>query len=1231
MDSWHILDFSAIANHCINSGEGAEFEYDAISGRKVNTAEHGFANFIDLYLNPILEIAQPHQIIAVHDGGCEFREFIFPDYKKKRNQKKAEESDGEYARQLERCKTLMTQMLTSLGILQCKVKGVEGDDLMAYLVQGLWGNVRIYTVDADMLQLLSDKVQVFIKNIWINPEALDEESAPNMAVYLHDLVGASFPKYITLYKSLVGDASDEYNGITGFGDGMFRDMTNEIETDGLDQLLECLDTQNFTALENSRDYYLAEGIKEPKWLTMILGNLQQWKLCYRLACLHPLICERPWRNRVTKIQWFKRVPNQQRLEKTLKDARCFELVEDYARYMPQTWLIDANNFEDGDIAEFTELCRKSAIVAFDYESADAQHENFQIAANGRGHVDIITSKPTGVSFCLGENLENCFYITVDHKNSANLPEDIIAKFLQAIPEETTLVAQNAFFEMCITQNRYDLMLENVHDTMIMAKYVDEDESSGLKTLSKTWLNYDQLTYKETIAQAGIENATMRDITAQQVLKYGVDDSIVTGHLYHVLRVIMMLEHTWGFYIENEPPTTNTLVYSYLNGQVFDWEVQRQIKENDERTSKEAENRLREILDANCGELNPDYLKAFLKVEDHNWRAIARDKYKDLPNERFKELGGTREEILPNLVRDFVDSQGEKFAKLSVYTPYREDKIYPDVKPTVKTLNKVCEALGLPELATLSVRNVKEWSMSIGLFSFDGDSNTLTDEQRQFADKLNAALSMFKDRVGKPYDDFINFCKPYLELKPKIVKSGTELNMSSPQQVQALLYVILGLPVRLHSKPQNGSVRSRLKLKGSPATDAIAVDTALAEDVTEGDWRYEALQCVKIIKDAETRISLYHNTYPLWKHPDTDLVYPQIRNFGTVTGRPTGSCPNVLQVSKHQMDGVMRSIYLPRYRDHCMVAIDFNGQELRLLASVTKDRNLLASYLGAENADLITSSPETVSWSFKTEDVIFRNDLSDVHSMTASGMTHIFGLPRMNYGDYINIYNDESHEHHKAALSIRKRPAKQTNFLLTYGGTAPTLATRLIIPEKQAQLMMDSTHATYPNIKKWQKSSAEFARRNGYTVTAYGKRRHINQDIFSKENGLKNRMERQVNNAEIQGTAADILKIVLGECWKRGVWQETGAYMLAPVYDEVVASVPFDKVVRYVALMRSIMNITPKGQPVPMAADVSIGHNWQSQIELGMSPTEDAINEVIEQIRPKVEAKWDSLNGKFKDE
>ena len=65
-------------------------------------------------------------------------------------------------------------------------------------------------------------------------------------------------------------------------------------------------------------------------------------------------------------------------------------------------------------------------------------------------------------------------------------------------------------------------------------------------------------------------------------------------------------------------------------------------------------------------------------------------------------------------------------------------------------------------------------------------------------------------------------------------------------------------------------------------------------------------------------------------------------------------------------------------------------------------------------------------------------------------------------------------------------------------------------------------------------------------------------------------------------------------------------MLAPVYDEVVASVPIEHAIEYIRRMTAIMNLTPPGQPVPMVAEVSLGRDWQKQIELGAAPTDEQI-------------------------
>ena len=191
------------------------------------------------------------------------------------------------------------------------------------------------------------------------------------------------------------------------------------------------------------------------------------------------------------------------------------------------------------------------------------------------------------------------------------------------------------------------------------------------------------------------------------------------------------------------------------------------------------------------------------------------------------------------------------------------------------------------------------------------------------------------------------------------------------------------------------------------------------------------------------------------------------------------------------------------------------------------------------------------------------------------------------------------------------PAKKTNFLMAYLGEAPTLARQLIIPLTEAEEFLNAAYATYPGIQPWQDSVIKFARLHGYTQTTYGNRRHLSSVLFSNSNSERRRMERQAVNAVIQGGAADILKIVLSQCWKTHLWRDTQATLLGPVYDEITSSVPIPTIVEYIMRLVEIMSLTPPGHVVPMEASVSLGPNWRDQKELGFHPSEDAINEAIE--------------------
>lgn len=1308
-DTWALIDYNAVVRHCQGMGNDPDAVYGSATGREINTAEHTVRCFLDAYLVPILDAGfTPRQILVAHDDGHVYRSKILPSYKAKRDERKNDEdrTDKEIFEQFEKANNSIKRILAYMGCTQFKVAGVEGDDILGYLCK-LKGAKSIYTVDADILRLSAPDTIVYMKNqpIYVNDFELDD-----LPKNMHGFVAPFFEmkvkldeinifKYLTLYKSIVGDSSDEYKGIKGYGDAKWKEIVLEFDTDGLDELIDIVSKKNWKTLEAIIGYYEEheKGCKAHKILAKLNEEHNAWRTCWIVADLHPELCWKPFKagkkSKLTKMTWFKRVPNKGQITRLLENNYALEYLEDLEPYLPLEWLIDANSFEgDGDVEEFRQLCEESPHISFDYEGAtDYQDwiDNMLANTSMKSYVDVLGQDITGVSFNFGSNLQYTCYLTINHKDSANLPLSVVRQFFEAIPKDKIKVAHNSQFEEVLTYNCLDgyvMPIGTVVDTAVMSSYDDENkESHGLKALSQDILGYKQATYEETLAAAGASN--MRELTADQVLKYGLDDSTVTGHLYDVFRISLQLQDCWDFYLNHEPYVNHRMAMSFIQGTDIDWERLEEIRAEDEEDTKEAMAELREILEENCSSVNREAAEAFFNEEKKYLEASQRAKYMKLEREKMLDKADSVAEEIENM--DIADetfleiaerirlkipaAKGKKakaerdlsevdhkpliawvlrfdmhkalrkFLAGSVYVKYEEHWIPPAFTPSVKNLDAVATMLGLTPPGTAAKGKLEAWETSIREIDFEAEIDRFeefNEEQKEFVKLLREAREHFKpaDRGHESYLAFQKFCCDKLGLEGKTTYTGTELNLGSSNQMKELFYCMLGLPVRLRGTASPG--RKALGFwEGSPATDKLMQDTALAEDIVTDinrAWQERVINLIKKATECNTRKSLYHNSYPYLCHPKDDKLHPGIRNCGTVTRRPTGSQPNILQVSKHQKKGAMRGIYIPP-RGYCVMPIDFAGQELRIQASETKDPNLLSVYLGEELTNQYLRG-EVLDITYDM--VKDKTDLKDLHSMTAFGITKHFGLDDAGelvaggqavkwvpptYEDYVEAHGDENHEYHDLAAKVRKKPAKQTNFLLSYGGTEQTLSHRLIIPEVTAKGIMDSTLTLYSGIPTAQEATLKFARENGFAVTAYGNRRHATDEIFSTSKGPVNRQVRQLYNYRIQGCAADILKVVLAECEKTRIWDRYDAIMLAPVYDEVVAYVPFEHAWDFVQELRSIMNLTPPGHAVPMVADVSVGPNWQVQYELGHQPTREEFEKCMEEhVIPEANAIWDRI-------
>lgn len=1165
----NILDFRAVIKHSYFSGADPEGIYCAKTDKQCNTWRFAAQRFLQRYADALFEYDSPRNLIVAHDMGREYRTALYPEYKNKVNQKEEDKSEVE-AEQIELLYTWAKRFFSAIGATQIGVEGVEADDVIKWLCDGISGPKQIYTVDVDLLELVDNETAVYLK----------------MDVHMGEGEYKGVPYRLTsISKSILGDSSDHYGGVKGVGPVAFDNLLKAYGKDGIEELRVIVDSGDPTKLDEAIE---ATG---DKTLMKLRDQFNDWRLMWNLAKLHPELCWKPRKRKLVKPVIHKRVADADLCRKLLDEAGADDYIETFDEMMPRSIPVDASNWEDIKEGVFEEI-KKGDITAFDYETHDYhKNPNFIDAASGKIYVDMLSSTLTGASFTFGKHLENTIYVTVDHKDSANLPKEVIGEILEVAGKHTQLVVQNALFEGVVSQTNLGIKLKNVHDTRIMQRYYNENAEAGLKAMSKAYLNYNQKSYVETVG----DKSGMAELTLQEVFGYGVDDAITTGSLYDLLKLLLQCDQQWDFYCRWAVRPSEVLQHSYIHGVDVNWKLQKQVHENDVLILNDSTQKLRTILEDNVtGEVTAG-CNSFIEEE--------RDYMKKSFRRTLKEKKGIQGDDLIKATREKMNEWIRGIQQACVYTPYREEEVMPSFSLTAKQLTAAAEALGLSEIEKVSDSYLTDYLESYGMVGIDGEGLPEDPAAVEFLEALCRAheassfkLSALQKKLEKAWDEdpesevaaklesqvskaekfkaeLGSVTQKAAGIEPKVIKSGDELSFGSPKQMQHLIYCKIGVPVRLRSGGSLSKGRMTLGFReNGPATDEKAIATALANDVEKDSWQAEALKLVLKAKNSLTKINLYHQKYPLWRHHLDGKVHPSFTDAGTDTRRPTGSSPNMLQVSKK--DKQMREMFVPPSPEYVVVAIDYASQEIRLMACEANDPVMKSVYDPANEKDL--------------------------HSMTGSG------IAKMSYESFIEAREQETHKLHPLVEAMRKL-AKGVNFGLAYGAGAATLSRNLIIPQPEAQSLLDDAFGLYKRIKPWQAETGKFMEKFGYTLTAFGTKRHATDDIFHKDKGKVARQHRQGTNATIQGTAAEMLRIVLTKIAERELIDRLRMVFFAPIYDEVVSFVHKDDVVEYCTEMRDIMSsATPPGHDIPQVPEFSIGATWGTVHELGRWPGEEVI-------------------------
>ncbi|MBK2357022.1 DNA polymerase I [Francisella hispaniensis] len=351
-------------------------------------------------------------------------------------------------------------------------------------------------------------------------------------------------------------------------------------------------------------------------------------------------------------------------------------------------------------------------------------------------------------------------------------------------------------------------------------------------------------------------------------------------------------------------------------------------------------------------------------------------------------------------------------------------------------------------------------------------------------------------------------------------AGQEFNLSSPVQLREILFEKLGLP----------PVKKTAKGQVSTSEEVLV---QLAED-------YEIAALIMKYR----HLSKLKNTYTdkLPKMLDVNSrVHTSYNQTGTVTGRLSSSDPNLQNIPIKSPEGrKIREAFIAE-DGYCIVAADYSQIELRIMAHLSKDKNLLKAF----------------------------NQSLDIHSATAA--------------EVLGIGIDE-------VSSEQRRKAKAINFGLIYGMSAFGLAKQLEIPRAEAQEYIDIYFNRYPSVKEYMTTAKEFAKQNGYVETILGRRLYL-PEINSKNVMQRNAAERAAINAPMQGTAADIIKKAMIDV-NTMILQEYNSEvkMVMQVHDELVFEVKKTKLEEIVAKIKSIMEAAVK-LSVPLEVNVDAGESW----------------------------------------
>ena len=424
-----------------------------------------------------------------------------------------------------------------------------------------------------------------------------------------------------------------------------------------------------------------------------------------------------------------------------------------------------------------------------------------------------------------------------------------------------------------------------------------------------------------------------------------------------------------------------------------------------------------------------------------------------------------------------------------------------------------------------------------------------------SDFVNQLFSLMKIDLQKSklYDLLVEVEMPLLKVLSNMELTGIKIDSgllkslsvkynSDLQQIEKKIYSFSGEKFNIGSPKQLGEILfQKLKIKGNPKKTKTGQFSTSEEVLSSLINDHDIVSEVLNWRSLQKLLNTYVDALPKQIQSKSNRIHTVFNQAVASTGRLSSANPNLQNIPIRTDKGrEIRKAFICENNDYVMIAADYSQIELRVIASLSNDKNMIKA---------------------------FNNDI-DIHSSTASKI--------------FNVRIDE-------ITREQRSNAKTVNFGIIYGVSAFGLSNQTDLTRSESKEIIDSYYEAYPDLKKYISNQINFARENGFVETVLKRKRFL-KDINSRNPMIRGAAERNAVNAPVQGSAADIIKLAMINIQDHILNEKLKSKILIQVHDELVFEVYKNEIAYVTNMIKNEMENAFELK-VPLKVDLGVGKNW----------------------------------------